>query len=583
MTIGLTLAALTAGSPAVEIRAGDGGKTEIVAERYRAILNREGNPESLRVGDFEFLRPPAARRDEKAEEAVVRMEGATVEIQRGSRRIVYRFEPDAIHVDHEGGPPDIEIGDRVIAMMQQDGTLHDAGSAAGDFIKFFAQSEDGARLGAIELTEPSHVLHRRVWPSRFARDTARETRLAWTIRCGAPFQAAELVAIESLDVEPSPRTAPRFALGETPTVYATLRNWGLADAEAALRIRATDHHTRGKTLLSETRTLRLAPGAVARETIRIPIPEPGFVYLTAEIMDPERVIRKAQLNSVYAADQYRPPLTRPKDFNAFWTDRLAELRATPPAFAVEREPAGDTETHEFYRVEFAYRPDQRVKTGLLQPRAAPPPWTAHIHFMHEGRDPRPGLVKLTGRVPPDRLLIMAPMPNQGKFESWNSREDNEMLNCYLIVVRILDYLAERDDVRAIRIHGASRSGPLALVPAALAPRKVELADAHVPTSMGVSWTERPYRGWGAAPRDRLDAAAYMDPVNFAPDMKVPFIMDGGLNDGLSPAQGMLAFHNYAEQAPWKRLSIERGGHGYFKSGEKRRFSMEFEAWLTERK
>lgn len=54
-------------------------------------------------------------------------------------------------------------------------------------------------------------------------------------------------------------------------------------------------------------------------------------------------------------------------------------------------------------------------------------------------------------------------------------------------------------------------------------------------------------------------AAYVDPVNHAPDMKVPFINAYGDRDGLSQPQGIeVAFQ--LSPATWKRMSRDRGGH-----------------------
>ena len=37
----------------------------------------------------------------------------------------------------------------------------------------------------------------------------------------------------------------------------------------------------------------------------------------------------------------------------------------------------------------------------------------------------------------------------------------------------------------------------------------------------------------------------------------------GISDDLAYAPGILAMFNWAGKCPWKRLSIEPGGHGYF--------------------
>jgi cephalosporin-C deacetylase-like acetyl esterase len=164
------------------------------------------------------------------------------------------------------------------------------------------------------------------------------------------------------------------------------------------------------------------------------------------------------------------------------------------------------------------------------------------------------------------------LPRSAEFTYWNGRDANNMLHCYLRTVRLTDYLRSREDVRHIWLFGASRSGPVMLAAAALAPEQVAAVNVHVPTSCGVSWKDRPYRGWGRPPsrtEEGLKTAAYFDPVNFAPDLEVPVVMDGGFYDGLSPIPGMLAFCNHATEAPFVRWSIEQGHHGYFTSGRRK--------------
>lgn len=48
-------------------------------------------------------------------------------------------------------------------------------------------------------------------------------------------------------------------------------------------------------------------------------------------------------------------------------------------------------------------------------------------------------------------------------------------------------------------------------------------------------------------------AAYFDPDNFAPDMTVPWITAYGLDDTLSPPQGIEAMFQLSP-ATWKRIN-----------------------------
>lgn len=145
-----------------------------------------------------------------------------------------------------------------------------------------------------------------------------------------------------------------------------------------------------------------------------------------------------------------------------------------------------------------------------------------------------------------------------------------------------DYLRSRPDVKRLWLFGASRSGASILAAAALSPERVAAVNAHVPTCCGLSWADRPYAGWGRPPAstpEGLRVAAYFDVTNFAPDLTVPFIVDGGLYDDLSPAPGILSFHNWAEKAPFRRCLLELGGHGFFPPGRRQRAEKDLEEFL----
>jgi cephalosporin-C deacetylase-like acetyl esterase len=123
----------------------------------------------------------------------------------------------------------------------------------------------------------------------------------------------------------------------------------------------------------------------------------------------------------------------------------------------------------------------------------------------------------------------------------------------------------------IKVNGASRSGPLAFISAALRPANVCAVDGMIGTSAGISWTDKPYYAWGLPggynPKDPKQVAAlaakaaYVDPVNHAPDVKCPFVLSYGLEDTLAQPQGIEAMYALSP-APWKRISRDGGGHGY---------------------
>ena len=137
------------------------------------------------------------------------------------------------------------------------------------------------------------------------------------------------------------------------------------------------------------------------------------------------------------------------------------------------------------------------------------------------------------------VYVTTPLPEVGTFTRWVSKDDNNMRDCYLWALRLTDYLRSRPDVGTIYLRGASRTGPVQFVNAALDPTKISAVDIHVSTSCGISWQDKVYQGWGMRPRDITpekwyEMSAYYDPVNFAPDMKAPFINAGGISDDLAP-------------------------------------------------
>jgi cephalosporin-C deacetylase-like acetyl esterase len=156
-------------------------------------------------------------------------------------------------------------------------------------------------------------------------------------------------------------------------------------------------------------------------------------------------------------------------------------------------------------------------------------------------------------------------------------------------LRGIDFLASRSEVKPDRIlvSGASRSGPLAVITAARRPKNVCGVSAFVHTSAGISWIDKPYYSWGlpnghtpadAAQVARLAAmAAYVDPVNHAPDVTCPIWFGWGLDDTLSQPQGIEAMYHLC-RSKWKRISRDAGGHQY--SGGMKKLATELQALLN---
>lgn len=555
----------------------DDNSHRIKGANYEAIVDAVGDLIFLSSGGKEFFTTPTphrswvdARKDEGA--LSINLTGNLLAIRNDRRIVEFTFDPTTIHVDHEGGLPWYGLAPDLTGQVKKNGDTIPAGKVAPDVVKLVNGEQ------AILLTEPMHTMNG-LTPSKTTRGTKQNSRFQYQIETGVAVTGAEQVTVVALDGRgATPQSAPLFPKGTEPAIFAQLKNLSTNPVSIKLNFKVTDHHTRGTEVFAKAQDIHIQGLSEETMNVSLPLETPGFYSVTMELLEGDAVAKRERLWIVVQPESYRPALTRPDDFEAFWQDRLAYARSVPLNPRIVRNEAMSTEAFDYYDVELELLPGRDFKTGLLIPKDKEAT-VAKMVFFHAGKDPANSLIQQFKREGTPQIFVSAPMPQEGTFRHWNGATDNNLLECYLTAIRTLDFIRSYEQVKGIHVVGNSRSGPLALVAAALSPEKIIAVHSHVPTTMGVSWKDKPYSGWGQAPGGQLDAAAYVDPVNFAPDMSVPFWLDGGTNDGLSYPQGMLAFYNYAENAPWKRIAIERGGHGYFTSGNRKRFLDELSTLL----
>lgn len=576
-----------------------GGDWHVTGETYRAVVDGEGNFSSLRVKGTEILatREEMGNREvgggfpgDKPAESVTR-DTFRLTAERDGIRVSYEFDEEGFKVFSEGGTVNWHLSRHVTACATEDGVVPIDGSdtdpdaytpgatfqppAAGPTILGNVHSLIAGDTG-IRLSHPYNLHDRRFFPVRILRGGEERPRFSCRWTCGVDAGAVEFAGVIKLRAKgwERKRTAG-YEAGERPVIQLTLRSFARARASATVLWEVYDHPHSGKKVFDKTVEVFVPANADKIVSMELPLKAPGPYWVHAAVAAGDSVLLRDKLGILYDAGGYKPPLTRPADFEQFWDRKLAEMRAIPfEAVLTERE-ALSTERYIGYALEINGMHGKRRKGAVLVPRA-PGPHDAVVGGA--GRNPGSNRKRLekahgqpagVGMWEQGALRIRADWEadlRQATFTYWNGRDDNNMLDCYLHRVRVADYLRSRDDVRHLWLFGASRSGPVALVAAALAPEQVAAVNVHVPTSCGISWTDRPYRGWGRVPSNTaegLKTAAYFDPVNFAPDMQVPVVMDGGFYDGLSPIPGMLAFCNHAVNAPFVRCSIEQGTHGYF--------------------
>lgn len=548
-------------SGATVTRRDDGGFLA-VGRTYRAIVNEKGGWDSLSVEGVEVFGGKEKRGAPfpGTGSAAVNLHGNLLAVRHGSVRVEYTFDETGVGVETEGAALNLHLSEAVTALVQADGgTAEGKTGGVGDVRKVIAGRT------AFALDQPFHCMSRRMVPSHLCgRGGKPETLFKFRIECGVSTDPVELLAIESLHAPGQPPHRVPFFTREKPPVFElNVKNLGATETTAEVAYRLLDHDHDAREVRAGTLSCSAEAGGRGSVKIETPVAEPGCYWLHVELRKDGKAAKREQLGLVFEADRYLPPLTRPDDFKAFWEGKLKSFRATPFDEKLSENAALTDGNVIVWDVELTGPDGKRVKTLLMRPRKEGA-CVAELNACWSYDRLPAQFAKLRGKPEAkDRLYLGYPMPEEATFRRWGSRDDNNMLDCILLAVRLTDYLRTRKDVSGIFLRGASRSGPLALIAAALDSSKVLAVDAHVPTSCGISWSEKPYRGWGQAPETLRAAAAYFDPVNFAPDLRVPFMLDGGVFDGLSPVPGILALHNHAVNASWKRVSIEKGGHGYF--------------------
>ena len=534
---------------------------------YLATVDAQGNF-ALRVKDA----PALEQKFVPDAEAVlsIQVTNQMVAVRAGKARVEYTFSEDAIAVVTEG------FGFGFAPAVSVKAVLVPGGKGGPFGVTYYANSSGLVLENGLCVTYafPFHVGPKadlRLIPSAYCNGSKKGgDLLELTLKLGQPAEAAQMlsgVSLEAAGINRAPLLLdgnqggyiPHFA--ESTAIACSTRQQNLSAQEFSLSHRLTvlDHYVAGKQVYQRTQPLTLAASGKGELAWSIPHLPPGFYYATVEVLDGDRALTSEKLTFAVNLPAYTHPLTRPADFADFWKGKVAALRALPFAATLSEVKEKSTDAAVYYDLELTIADGKRLKTVLQVPRQP----GKYIGKFGGGPQATDGTAVLLA-MPIQEVEMMT-------FNRWVDRDNNNYLDSYLFTLRLTDYLRSRPEVGQIYLFGASRTGPVQFVNAALDSTRIAALDIHVPTSAGLSWTDTPYAGWGmpqgckpAVPESVQKFApdlAYFDPVNFAPDVKVPWITAYGLDDDLSRPQGIEAMFKQSP-AQWKHISRDPGGHQY---------------------
>jgi cephalosporin-C deacetylase-like acetyl esterase len=349
---------------------------------------------------------------------------------------------------------------------------------------------------------------------------------------------------------------------------------------------------------------------------------PGFYDLRVEldtglVHDDKNLLDKRPVTGVctfgWQADKMAVADTRPADFRAFWDAAKAKLAKVPldakegpmqvfgpeeinaynvqhAALPPDYDPEGHRfETVESCKVDFAGPDGGRVYGWLAKPAgpeaAGRGKFPAMLVLPGAGFAARPrpleharhGYVALDIQVHGQDVDLpeYAPVPgyaDRGVTEPAAHYYHNVHLRC----LQAVNYLLSRPDVDPERlvVVGGSQGGRLGLVTAGLDPR------VKAVVSCIVNSPNQPHLAWvsacNAAKTDGMDlpaappvtdtpearSFAYYDPMNYAPDILCPVMMNAGLIDPISPPFSVWAVYNRLGSDRKAMVALDGLGHDW---------------------
>ncbi|RYG26726.1 hypothetical protein EON82_02190 [bacterium] len=307
----------------------------------------------------------------------------------------------------------------------------------------------------------------------------------------------------------------------------------------------------------ESGRLDLSSGRAVVETRLV---DPAMLYL--EIA--REGGRPAAFGAAVAPTKLRPVVPKPKDFDAFWNRKIKELKAIPESAVLtpgtSYAPEVDYETIQMDHVNGTHVYGQIAKPkkpgkypALLVLQWASPPYPLQPAWVIEYA--KQGFVTLN--IEPHNVLPTAPpsyyqgLPNEIKNYASIGREDKEksyFVEMYLRDYRAADYLSRLPEWngKVLAVMGTSMGGQQSFAVAGLHPKITHMM-VNVPAGADLNASlhgrQMGYPFFNPEEPKTMEAARYVDAINFAPRIKATSLVAMGFVDNISPPAGIWTVFN----------------------------------------
>lgn len=370
----------------------------------------------------------------------------------------------------------------------------------------------------------------------------------------------------------------RYHVGDTAVFHVSLLRGGrvIPDARVQIELGPERMPPERSETLSVTRRGR---------SIEATMIKPGFLRATARaVIDGTAYTQMA--TAAFDPDKITSSTTMPHDFEAFWSQAIAEARDVPLQPILSRLADRSTPDVDVYHVSFQ---NQRVGSrlyGMLSVPACPGNYPAILQVPGAGVRPyfpdvataRRGVIHLVigiHGIPVDRdSLLYNELRATALHKYWlygvEDRDAYYYKRVYAGVVRAGDFLftLPKFDKRNYVVRGGSQGGGLAIVAGALDPRVKAIAASHPALADHFAYFEGRAGGWPhffadtagmKAKAEKMETLRYYDVVNFARILRVPAFFAFGFNDRTVPPSSVFAAYNVIS-APKQTVIVPEGGH-----------------------
>jgi cephalosporin-C deacetylase len=344
-------------------------------------------------------------------------------------------------------------------------------------------------------------------------------------------------------------------------------------------------------------TLDLAAGGSATIDTTLDVPAMIFLEVTPANAPKERSIAGAAV----APREIQPEVARPADFDTFWTEKLAQLRAVPVDPVITPDASGvagvDYATFRLNNVFGAHvygqlakpaRPGKFPALVILQ-WASPPyplqkPWVtdhAAAGWLTLNVEPH----DVPSNLPPAFYAALPQMLKSYNTIYNDERDRNYFLQMYLGDCRALEYLKTRPDWdgKTLVLMGTSMGGQQSLCVAGLDPQVTDVIvdePAGCDALAALHGRFASYPNWDVSNPKVVATAPYFDPVNFAPRIRARCLVAMGFVDETAAPAGVWTAFNLIPGPKEAAPMVDSPHNNLATAAQQRPYTDRSAAWLA---